>query len=275
MPEVLTGLDVKRCCGITWFGKRRTRYAGVGKAWGAGLAPRENWVAIPIDLGGAGLERGMVHRARAAVEGNRPHAKVGDRLWPLSGGVLYCAECGRAMICYRAARSGGRYRHYYRCQPGSTLAECPNRKSHRVEELEDCAAATFEHYIDDGKLLELYDQATEEHERRLGLRGNPEIQAALSKRLELLAVMRRGYSQQQAEGLLTLGELRERLAEIEEETAQITSQLRAIEKAAGEQREKQAAGGLIKQLIARSVLAPQGAGKAAQRVQEDRHQVHR
>ncbi len=87
--------------------------------------------------------------------------------------------------------------------------------------------------------------------------------------------MRRGYSQQQAEGLLTLGELRERLAEIEEETAQITSQLRAIEKAAGEQREKQAARGLIKQLIARSVLAPQGAGKAAQRVPEDRHQVHR
>ena len=158
MPEVLTGLDVKRCYGIiTWFGKRRTRYAGVGKARRVELAPRENWVAIPIDLSGAGLERGIVYRARAAVEGNRPHAKVGDRFWPLSGSVLYCAERGRAMICYRTAKSGGGYRHYYRCRPGSTLAECPNRKSHRAEELEDCAAATFEHYIDDGRLLELYD----------------------------------------------------------------------------------------------------------------------
>jgi hypothetical protein len=61
--------------------------------------------------------------------------------------------------------------------------------------------------------------------------------------------MRRGYSQQQAEGLLTLGKLRERLAEIEEETEQITGQLQATEKAAGGQREKQAARGLIKQLI--------------------------
>lgn len=63
-------------------------------------------------------------------------------------------------------------------------------------------------------------------------------------------MMRLGYSQHQAEGLLTLGELRERLAEIEEETEQITGQLQATEKAAGEQREKQAARGLIKQLIA-------------------------
>lgn len=63
-------------------------------------------------------------------------------------------------------------------------------------------------------------------------------------------MMRRGYSQHQAEGLLTLGELRERLAEIEEETEQITGQLQATEKAAGGQREKQAARGLIKQLIA-------------------------
>ncbi len=78
----------------------------------------------------------------------------------------------------------------------------------------------------------------------------PERQAALSKRLGLLAVMRRGYSQQQGEGSLTLGELRERLAEIEEKTEQITGQLRATEKAAGEQREKQTARGLIKQIIA-------------------------
>ncbi|HVF02489.1 MAG TPA: hypothetical protein VNA27_14295 [Rubrobacteraceae bacterium] len=51
--------------------------------------------------------------------------------------------------------------------------------------------------------------------------------------------------------MLTLGELRERLAEIEEETEQITGQLQATDKATEEQREKQAARGLIKQLIAR------------------------
>ncbi len=245
---VLARLDPEKVYGVSWFGKRRSRYTGKGKARKAELQPRESWIGIPVDLTGAGLERASVERARALVKDNTSPSKVGDREWELSG-VLFCGDCGRRMIAYRRARPDGDFHNYYRCRPSSTLAECTNRRSHNAERLEGDAAMMFEAYVGGGKLLELYDQACEEEDRRSGTRGNPGRRAALAQRLEVMARKRRGFQEQQAEGLMTIAELRDRLAEIEEERQGIDAELRAAEDAAGARRRQQDGRAIMRALI--------------------------
>ena len=246
--EVLAGLDPEKVYGIHWSGRKRSRFKNSrSKQRVVYETPPEEWTAIPVDLSGSGLDRGVVDRARAAIKDNRSPSKAGDRAWELSG-VLFCGGCGRRMISYRRAKQSG-HNYYYRCRPGSTLAECSNRRSHPAGMLEHGAVHMFERYINKGELLALYDQAVEEHDRREGLRGSPQRRAALVERSEVLGRMRRGFQDQQAEGLMTPAELRERLAELDEEREGIVAELRATEQAAGAQRETQAARTLIEHLI--------------------------
>jgi hypothetical protein len=100
--DVLATLDPERLYGIAWSGQRRTKYKpGRGKRRVAEWAPREEWTPIPVDLSGSGLDRAVADRARAAVANNKKPSKVGDRFWELSGGLLRCGDCGRAMHGYR------------------------------------------------------------------------------------------------------------------------------------------------------------------------------
>ena len=199
------------------------------------VTPRESRIAVSVDLTGSGLERGFVYQARAAVKDKRSTSKAGDQFWELSG-VLFCGECGRRMIAYRRARQHGYY-HYYRCRPGSTLANCSNRKSHKAEQLERDAAATFERYANRGTLLELYDRTVEEQEKRIGLRGSLEWRAALGEDFGAVTRMRGGFQEQQAGGLITIANLRERLEELDEEREQIAGELHVTEDATSVERQ--------------------------------------
>jgi hypothetical protein len=106
----------------------------------------------------------------------------------------------------------------------------------------------FDAHVGGGRLLELYDKAVEEHDRRRGLRGSPERRAELAKRLAELELERKGYLRQNARGVLSDTELDAMLAELDEGREQITAELRAAEDAAGKQRERKAARGLVKAL---------------------------
>jgi DNA invertase Pin-like site-specific DNA recombinase len=228
--DVLARLEPEREYGIAWAGQRRTSFKpGRGKTRAAEWAPRNEWIAVPVDLSGSGLDRTVVDRARAAIEGNRRPSKLDGYLYELSGGVLRCGACGRAMQVHRRAKSGGGHNNYYRCRPSVGEDACENRKSHRAEVLEHDAASMFERYASRGTLLELYDRAVEEREGDKGSRGTLERRAALTERLGVLAKMRRSFQDQQAEDLMTLPELRERLAELDEEKAAISDELRAAE----------------------------------------------
>jgi DNA invertase Pin-like site-specific DNA recombinase len=82
--------------GIHWSGRKRSKFSSArGKTRTVYETPSEEWVPIPVDLTGSGLDRATVDRARALVAQNRAAAAVGDRAWELSGGFLKCAECGR------------------------------------------------------------------------------------------------------------------------------------------------------------------------------------
>jgi hypothetical protein len=67
-------------------------------------------VAVPVP--DARIPKEWVFAAREAIKDNEWISSAGDRVWELTGGVIRCADCGRAMsVNYIRAKGRG----YYRC----------------------------------------------------------------------------------------------------------------------------------------------------------------
>ena len=218
-----SGLDPEKPYGIAYFGRTRSSYVSTrSKKRKVEPVPRSEWITVPVSLEGSGLERAKVERSRAAIADNRVPPKVGDYEYELSRGFLFCASCGRAMTATtRRFRERGTAYHYYYCpknrQARGMLPECPNRKSLPAVVLEHDAALLFEESASQETLLELYDMALEQQNGSGNASRTRERRAALSERLSALAAMCDKFQRQEAEDLMTLDELRERLAEIEEQ----------------------------------------------------------
>jgi hypothetical protein len=244
---VHSGLDPEKPYGIVYFGRIRSSYVSTrSKKRKVEPVPRSEWIAVPVSLEGSGLERAKVERSRAAIADNWVPSKVGDYEYELSRGFLFCASCGRAMTAAAGRfREKGTAYHYYYCPKNhmarGMLPECPNRKSHEALALERDAALLFEESASQETLLELYDRAIEQQNGSGNESRISERRAALSERLSTLAAMRHKFQRQEAEGLMTLDELRERLAEIEEEKTHLTADLRAVEDEAAASRRIEAA----------------------------------
>jgi Recombinase/Recombinase zinc beta ribbon domain len=243
---VHSGLDPEKPYGIAYFGRTRTSYVSTrSKKRKVEPVPRSEWIAVPVSLEGSGLERAKVERSRAAIADNRVPSKVGDHEYELSRGFLFCADCGRAMTAApRRLREKGSAFHYYCAKNHKArglLAECPNRKSHKAFALEYDAGLLFEESASEETLLALYDQALEQQNGSGNVSRIAERRAALSERLSTLAALRDKFQRQEAEDLMTLDELRERLAEIEEEKVRLTAKLRAVEDEAAASRRIEAA----------------------------------
>ncbi|MBV9454143.1 MAG: zinc ribbon domain-containing protein [Rubrobacter sp.] len=91
-------------------------------------APREDRVAVPVP--DARIPKEWVFAAREAIKENEWSSNAGDMVWELTGGVIRCAECSRAMsVNYIRAKGRG----YYRC-PGryNGGVEKPCSMSHTV-----------------------------------------------------------------------------------------------------------------------------------------------
>ena len=243
---VHSGLDPEKPYGIAYFGRTRSSYVSTrSKKRKVEPVPRSEWIAVPVSLEGSGLERAKVERSRAAIADNRVPSKVGDHEYELSRGFLFCADCGRAMTAApRRFREKGTAFHYYCAKNHKArgmLPECPNRKSHQALLLEDDAAFLFEQSASHETLLELYDRAIEQQKGSGNASRTLERRAALTERLAVLAARRDKFQRQEAEDLMTLDELRERLAEIEEEKARLTAELGVAEDEAAAARRIEAA----------------------------------
>ena len=141
-PEVASSLDPLRSYGVWWYGKERhvytqrreiaqdgaTRYRKTKKSI---PAPKEDWVAVPVP--DAGIPKEWVFAAREAIKENEWVSNAGDTVWELSGGVIRCAECSRAMsVNYIRARGRG----YYRCTGrynGGVEKRCSMSRTRRAE----------------------------------------------------------------------------------------------------------------------------------------------
>jgi len=111
--------------------------------------------------------------------------------------------------------------HYYACpspRERSAPSRCENRKSHKAGDLENKAWMLFGTTADPDKLDAMYveREGKEEGEERL---------AGLAERLAVLTRKRAGFQDQQAEGLMTLDELRTRLTDLDDEREKVSAEL--------------------------------------------------
>ena len=215
---VLAALDRDGPYGVAWHGRVKARKVS-NQERTVEAAPPETWVGVPVALDGSGLDRETVDRARANLAGNKTPSKVGDRFWELSGGLLKCADCGRSMIAFSRRNKGQKPHYYYRCDerrrgPASERV-CPNRKSHRAEDLEARAWETISSmtYDPEGELfLRLHDQY-EESKRELGA-GSGARRVALADGLAKIEAKRDRLYDLAADGLMDKEVLRRKLADM-------------------------------------------------------------
>ncbi len=229
-PAVIAALDKDGLYGIAYSGRVRIRKVSNSRRRKE-RPNRSEWIGVPIRLDGSGLDASTVQRARKAIEGNRRPAKVWNRDFELSGGIVRCWHCNRAMTSYSRQRKDGRA-YFYRCDGAARKREgtdCPNRKSRSADKLEQEAWIIFGNATDPEKLTALYN----ERERRYyDGEEKGKRQTLLVERMALLTRKRAGFQDQQAEGLMTLDELRERLTDLDEERRLVSAELETLRDAA-------------------------------------------
>ena len=241
-PEVAARLDADGLYGVWWFNRRRTTTTQVAvtgpdgreyrKKSHVAYKDRREWVAVPVP--GSGVPREWVDAARTAVAGYRSPSKVDGRFWELSGALMRCGECGRAMeAMVKTARkkSGGKYTFcYYRCREGNRRREsCPNSGCIRSDKTHAAVWDLVSGLLSDSERLRAGLDAMIEDERD-ALRGDPEREAkAWLERLAALDRKRGGYLDLAAEGIMGREELRTKLAELEEDQGVAERELASIE----------------------------------------------
>jgi hypothetical protein len=176
--------------------------------------PQEQWVAIPVP--DCGIPPHVVDAARSARSEYRRPASTGY-FWQLSGGVIRCGGCGHVMSGVHTGNKGKRrpyYRCHYRARNGPDT--CPNAKHHRAERIEAEVWREVSSLLKNPERLRMGIEAFIEEERDA-------LQDAPTHRLrhwraELTKINRRreGHLDQQAEGLISMAELKEKLARLEE-----------------------------------------------------------
>jgi site-specific DNA recombinase len=241
-PEVAARLDPDGLYGIWWFNRRRTTTTQVAVAGPEGreykkkssVAYKESteWIAVPVC--GSGIPLEWVDAARTAIAGYRSPSKLGGRFWELSGALMRCGVCKRAMEPvdrYYRTRSGKKgVICYYRCREANRRKEtCPNNKSIRSDKAHPDVWDLVSGLLSDPERLRKGLDAMIE-EQRGSLRGDPEVEARTwLERLAALDRKRSGYLDLAAEGIMDRDELRAKLAELQEDRETAEREIAAIE----------------------------------------------
>ena len=229
-PEVLAELDPEGIYGVAWFNKGRAYTTQVAVIDGEGRKrykrqtrfverPRSEWVAVPVLLGAAApAPRELVEAARESIRDNHVPSTAGRRFWELSGGgILRCALCGGRMAPHSFKKPSGQRYFYYRCVRRWQERACEHGKNHGAQELEAQVWDLVSDALNDPEQLRADLDTMIEQERDVGRRGNPECEAkAWLEKLADVDRKRSAYQDQQAEGLITIEELRAKLAALEE-----------------------------------------------------------
>jgi site-specific DNA recombinase len=245
-PEVAARLQPERSYGIWWFNRRRgemRKVAEVGpngkriyrKRYKQVRKPRSEWVAVPVPA--SGIPRGWVDAARLAIKDNKRPSNTGRRFWPLSGGVLRCPACGWSMSPHTISPGGKctRFYYYYRCAKHmkNSYDGCASYRHYRAEELEEQVWGEIRGLLRDPERLRAGMDAAIEMQRS-ALRGDPdrETRAWLDKLAEVDRKRAR-YQEMAAEELITLEELRGKLADLEDIRATAERELEEVQGRSG------------------------------------------
>jgi site-specific DNA recombinase len=238
--EVAAKLNPEDTWGISWYGRHRTSVKQVvelgpnGKRYrrqrGAMEKPREQWIAVPVP--DSGIPRELVEAAREAIADNRKPSSAGSRFWELSGGILVCGNCGMRMTTCRRRRdtSATKYYYHYRCPKRQVegAGACLHKKHYRAGEIEGTVWGVVSDLMKDPEQLRAALEEMIKQERG-SMRGDPEKETETWLR-ELAEVDRKRSGSQDlaAEGLITLDELRAKLAYLEETRQKAEKELETL-----------------------------------------------
>ncbi|MGI8650764.1 MAG: recombinase zinc beta ribbon domain-containing protein, partial [Rubrobacter sp.] len=239
-PGVTASLDPQKSYGIWWYNRRRTIRRRVAETdengerryvWRQKIVwkPREEWVAVPVP--DSGIPRQWADAARDAVKDNPSVRMISDyRVYELAGAFV-CGVCGRRMTKNRKAKSRDLegYYYYYLCPSriNDDYDSCAQVRGFRAESLEDQVwQAVRSLMLEPDALQDALERMVEEE--RSVVRGDPDRD--VRRCLEQLAAhyrKRSGFQDMAAEGLVTLDELRSKLAGLEELRRATTHELEA------------------------------------------------
>jgi site-specific DNA recombinase len=233
-PDVAARLNPEKSYGVSWYGTRRTSVKQVAEQGPDGRRyrrrqntverPREEWIAVPVP--DSGIPRRVADAARDAIKDNPQCSLAGNKFWELSGGVLFCGECGRRMTVHRRRKTPPKsgFYNYYRCPTRQFKGKqiCPNQKLLNANKAEEEVWEFVSSLMQDPKHLRVGLDAMIEEQRKAA-RDNPEQEVRMwLHKLEVVHLKRRRAQDLAIQGLLDSDELRAKLAELQEtrETAE-------------------------------------------------------
>ena len=259
-PGVAARLDEDKEYGVAWSGRHDWKTLGRERR-GDGTyrdvrehneKPREEWLALPVPH--SGIPREVAERARRNTELRLPTQKAGHRVWELTGGFASCAECGRRLIVHTVAPKGrkrGPY-HYYVCPKkveDDWRTACTSR-NHRAEPLEERVRGFAVRLIGDPDVLreQVEQQVRAERESKPWLR-NARERASSRERLAKLDLVADNYRAQQAEGMISMAKLREKLDALSEEREGLEARLAVLADGEVRLRELEELPGLVEEYL--------------------------
>jgi hypothetical protein len=148
-PEVAATLNPDERYGVWWCNRQRVKWSQVSEASPQGriyrrrgtysIKDKSDWITVP--LSDAEIPRQVVEAARRTVLNYHATSKAAGRFSELSGSIMRCAACGRAMNVQESGytrKSGDKgYVFYCRCPRAYGYdGECSHRKNHRADKLE-------------------------------------------------------------------------------------------------------------------------------------------
>ncbi len=235
--DVAGRLDPSRPYGVWWANTVRDSTRTVSEPDEAGgrryrkrrktvPRPRMEWIAVPIDLTGSGLEREIVDLARATIKDNVRPSSAGGRFWEVAG-LVFCTSCGRKIHTHTTRSKGtDRLYYYYQCDNREGCEAHPRLRAKKLE-------ADVWHVIQSG--LTDPDQLRADLDRMIELersvvRGDPDREAKhWLERLSGAEEERRGFLRLAARGRITDEELDEELAALEETRQAAKRELGALQ----------------------------------------------
>jgi site-specific DNA recombinase len=219
-PNTIARIVRNECYkGIYYYGKHRTlRTPGRKNKRRDSPLPKDKWVAVPVAE--SGIPHELIDVARGKLDARyRPRPKA-QSLFEL-GGTLACAECGCRITGYSGGfDSKGRAYRYYVCNARKRdKMLCPHGPSWNANKLERLVALQVESLLQDPEAVRL------KLDHAIGEVSVADPTPWLRK-IEEYDRRRGAYQDQQADGLMSLEELRSKLDTLAQEREFAASRLR-------------------------------------------------
>jgi len=181
---------------------------------------------IPVPIPDAGIPLSIVLEARREVASNVLPSKNGKRFWELSGGILFCSECGRRMQAHTVDTKRGYY-VYYRCQAISSgkSDRCPARRQIRADRVEAEVWDAVRDLVSAQDVLLRRVRESFDAKRRELSRLNVDA-TKVRRNLSRVEVTRANYQRAFAADAMSLADLKARTAELDSERDVVRDQLK-------------------------------------------------